>query len=489
MICVTGTERTLGALNARLATHTDADLLEVRLDYLEGTAPAFDRLPVDPRRLLFSCRPQREDGRFLGEEKERIRWLEHALGCGPGWVDLELDMDEALRRRLFRAARAVGTRVLVSAHETSPGTEAERRALLERLIAANGDALKLVLMVEDAAELSLLLEAGASIPKPAVLVGLGPAGLLSRAMYHHFGSIWTYTAARAGGETAPGQLSTDLMQRWRLPPSADADLYALLGGPGVMRSPGPDVFNALFARKRLDACYLPVVTDRPRETLAMLRELGLRGASVAMPLKERVLTLIDRCSEEAEAAGAVNTIIVEKNGKLSGELTDGFGALAALDATRGKALAGQKAAILGNGGTAAALSLALSGAGASVTLLGRNTEQTESLAARVGARARPLSDLGRVRFDILVNATSVGSMDPEASPVRDPAVLSGKRVLDTVPEPDTRLLRDTKASGGVAIPGRRMWAEQGRLQLRRWLNLKVPVSQLAKDPATPRRLR
>jgi len=49
----------------------------------------------------------------------------------------------------------------------------------------------------------------------SVLVGMGDAGLLSRALYPHFGSAWIYAAARQGGENAPGQLCADLIQRWR----------------------------------------------------------------------------------------------------------------------------------------------------------------------------------------------------------------------------------------------------------------------------------
>jgi shikimate 5-dehydrogenase len=213
-----------------------------------------------------------------------------------------------------------------------------------------------------------------------------------------------------------------------------------------------------------------------------LLSLGLKGASVTMPLKRKVVSLMDTLGEEAAAADAVNTITVEANERLSGDLTDGRGVAMLLQKKCGR-LAGKGVVILGTGATSAAITQSLTRDGAKVTILGRDVRQAESLAGLFGAAGfGEIGDLKNVPFEILIQATPVGSADDQETLVPDTTLLQGKIVLDVVVGRETRLLKDTRSAGGVPIPGRAMWAEQGRLQLARWLGLAVPASQLEGPP-------
>jgi len=481
MICVTGSEKTMTELRGRLLQNAGAALQEARIDLLaEPFAPPVDP-GVDPQRMVVTCRPEREGGGFTGSEDDRLELLERALAAWcPGWVDLELDTAAEWRKRIVGAARRTGTKVLYSQHVLEPGSAAEAECLLGRLDDLDGDAIKLAVAVDDAADLAPLRAAASRSSRPTVVLGMGAPGLLSRALYSRFHSVWTYVAAEADRRTAPGQLSVGTFEEWNLPAGGSTALFALLGGAQVLDSPGPRVYNRLFARREIDACYLPVITDRPAETLALLLELGLRGASVTMPLKERVAGLLDDLGSEAAALGVVNTVTVVEGGVLRGDLTDGLGALAALERACGD-VRGRQAVVLGAGATAAAVARALGLAGAQVTVLGRDRARVEGLATRLAVRSGAIEDLEGLPFEVLVNATPVGADDPDRSLVGDPSLLKGKIVLDVAHGGPTRLLREAAAQGGRPVSGRTMWAEQGRRQLARWLGVEIPARELEED--------
>ncbi|MBW2278594.1 MAG: type I 3-dehydroquinate dehydratase [Deltaproteobacteria bacterium] len=481
MICVTGSETDIAELRERLSRHAEADLQEVRIDLFDGPFSSDFDLDTDPQRLLLTCRPEREGGGFTGSEHDRLELLEGLVKrLRPAWIDVESSSPEDRRARIIETARSSGTKVLISRHELRTGASSRALKLAAELAELGGDAIKLAVAVEDAAELVALREAARNSSLPAVVLGMGPAGLLSRALYNRFDSIFTYAAADVGRATAPGQLSAQTFRDWQLPLDDTTPIYVLLGGSQVMDSPGPRVYNRLFARREIDACYLPVVTDRPDETMSLLLDLGLRGASVTMPLKERVQGLLHELSVEARTSGVVNTISLVGDGELRGDLTDGDGAVAALEQFC-QSVGGRQVVVLGTGGAAAAIARSLHIARAQVTVLGRNVERAELLATRLAVHAGALEDLASTPFDLLVNATPVGEGDPDASLVDDPSLLKGKVVLDVVHGERTRLLRETEAAGGQPITGRSMWAEQGVRQLRRWLSIDVTAVELEQD--------
>jgi shikimate dehydrogenase len=289
--------------------------------------------------------------------------------------------------------------------------------------------------------------------------------------------LWSYVAADSGHATAPGQLTWKQVCDWHLPPAADADLYVLLGGSQVDTSPGPPTYNRWFRDTGVNACYLPVATARPAQTLRWLTELGLRGASVTMPLKREIVDLLDVADASVESAGAVNTLRVER-GRLLGCNTDGEGALRALERAGGP-FNGKQCVILGAGGAAAAIAASLRDRGARVTLMSRSRQRADSLAERLGVAATDLNDWGDTPIEVLVNATPVGAGPDDPSPVPRPDLLRGAVVLDTVLRSDTRLLQEAQTQAAAAVvDGYSMWRQQGSLQLRFWLGRHVEADDL-----------
>jgi shikimate dehydrogenase len=199
-------------------------------------------------------------------------------------------------------------------------------------------------------------------------------------------------------------------------------LAFVLGYP-VAHSLSPAMHQAAFAAAGVNAVYLPwaVAPDRLAAAVQGLRAMeNLLGANVTVPYKEAILPLLDGLTAEAEAVGAVNTLLA-REGKLLGDNTDGAGFLAALREALGCEARGLTAAILGAGGAARAIAMSLARAGACrLVRLNRNVDRAKRLADLVAARhpgcqvtAQPLhlnskiTEVAEIR--LLVNTTWWGS--------------------------------------------------------------------------------
>ena len=241
----------------------------------------------------------------------------------------------------------------------------------------------------------------------------------------------------------------------------------------------PAMHNAAFAALGLDAVYLPF--DVPPEHLGRAmdgaRGLGLRQLAVSIPHKLAVMEHLDEVDETARRIGAVNTV-TRTGHRLVGTNTDGLGAIRALEAE--VELKGVRAVVLGAGGTARALVVALIARGARVVVLNRTPARATAVADELGADgAGPLSDLSGTPHELLVNTTSVG-LGSDESPVESSAIASESIVMDAVYEPErTRLLRDAEQRGARTISGKWMLVYQAAEQLALWSGREAPIRVMA----------
>ena len=194
---------------------------------------------------------------------------------------------------------------------------------------------------------------------------------------------------------------------------------------------------------------------------------GCRGAwdgcNVTMPLKERILPLLDAVEPWTASCGAVNTVCF-RNGRAVGYNTDGPGVVESLR-LRGFAPAGQAALVLGAGGAAKAAALALAQAGCRVTVCARTPEKAAALAARCGGVTVSWEDLPRAAAEhgLLLNATPLGMEgSPEFESLDFVQALPAKAVVyDLVYHPtDTALMRAAEHRGLTAVGGLALLVQQ-----------------------------
>lgn len=207
------------------------------------------------------------------------------------------------------------------------------------------------------------------------------------------------------------------------------------------------------------------------QAVEALRGPQVLGANLSLPHKESVLSLLDSLSSAAKAIGAVNTI-VNRAGHLHGDNTDAPGLLLALEGAGAALHAGGVAAVLGAGGAARAAVWALRSRGLEVYVVNRTLPRAQALVGELGGVAAGLGQVPWERVDVLVNATSVGLGDPEATPLPDfdwARLPARALVYDMVYKPaQTRLLREARAAGLSAENGLSMLAQQARLAFSAW---------------------
>jgi shikimate dehydrogenase len=224
--------------------------------------------------------------------------------------------------------------------------------------------------------------------------------------------------------------------------------------------------NAAFRMAGLDAVYLPLPAADPDDFMTFATAMGLKGASVTIPFKVPLYGRMDETDGVARRVGAINTIRVIE-GKWVGGNTDPAGFLHPLLARR-MPLRGARAAILGAGGAARAVAVALSSTGADVTVHARDRRRAEEVSSLVSGRTGEWP-LRAGTWDLLVNCTPVG-MHPGAdrTPVSTSA-LTGQLVYDLIYNPSvTRLLREAGAAGCQTIGGLDMLVGQAHEQFEWW---------------------
>ena len=265
---------------------------------------------------------------------------------------------------------------------------------------------------------------------------------------------------------------------------------AILGHP-VHHSLSPVIHNAAFAAAGLDYCYVALEV-RPEDIEVAVR--GLRathfaGFTLTSPHKQTVIPFLDEITEEAQAIGAVNTV-VDRQGRWVGTNTDatGFRRLLELNSLYRN---GMKAVMLGSGGAARAALYVLGQVSREVIVLNRTPQRAEELLRSMQAfqgagnwQALPLNtdELNEhlEEADLLVNTTTVGMHpnDQECPLPEGIRIPTRCGVVDMIyMPPKTRLLEAAEQSGCKAVSGHDMLLYQAVDAFKFWIgtepNLKV----------------
>lgn len=265
-----------------------------------------------------------------------------------------------------------------------------------------------------------------------------------------------------------------------------AELTGVFGDP-VDDNPTGVVEEAAFAAKNLNYRYLTikVLPENLRKAMDSVKIFDMKGINLTMPHKIKVLPYLDELSPAAEIIGAVNTVI-QKEGKLFGENTDGKGFVTALK-NSGETLDKKNVTILGAGGAARAIAVecALNGA-AHINIINRSIEKGEELASliqmKTDSSAKYLNWKNNMEIpsdtDILINATSIGfSPNVTDKPDIDYTTITPEMcVCDVIFNPaETIFLKSAAENGAKTITGLGMLVQQAALNFTLWTGVEAPV--------------
>lgn len=450
-ICLTLTGKTLAEDIAQYRSQRYfTDMVELRVDLLKKSERA--KVAAFPKMLaksspwkvpiVLTFRKACDGGAFKGDEAERVKFFEKVLAAknakvAEGWFDY-VDFEEGFGdEKLVALAHKAGANVVRSLHKFD-GPVRNLKAKLREL-AKSGDVAKVAFMPRNLGDVAkVFAEDLGDVPR--VVCAMGAQGFATRALASRFGSLWTY--ASVGGLGSIGHITPhELVRDFRFRSvSRSATLYGVTGWP-LKKTRSPELHNAAFLNEDADALMIPFPAKTAKEAFAFMKAMGMRGMAVTIPHKFAIMPLLDKIDKFAQKVGAVNTVVCEK-GKYVGYNTDVEGFAEALSSFAGT-LSGKSAALLGDGGAAQAVKVAL---------------KTLGVKFKVFHRATPPQGC-----DILVNATPV-------DPIPDYKFTGHELVYDLRYVPEVTPLMARAAKAGCRVEnGFSMLRAQARGQQRHFL--------------------
>ena len=490
-VCISLCEPTLEAFKAALTNCKNCDLVEIRLDCLESSEleTAAERVTQLLKHFnletILTLRPWGRGGEPLSDET-RLGFWSGAI-FSESFFDVELDLAEQFIGNETLSLPIDWSRTICSHHDFEE-VPAQVDQIYERLSSTPAGVLKIAAQANDVTDclpLFQLLERAHTEGRQLIAIAMGHAGVATRILGPSRGAFLTYAAPEDGRATAPGQFSwREMSDVYRIAQiDRKTEVFGLVGFP-AFHSFSPHIQNAAFAAAELNAVYLPL---EAKDVGAFLRRmvhprtreanLNIKGLSVTAPHKVAVLEYLDWIEPLASEIGAVNTIVVKEDG-LHGYNKDAAGFIAPLMKTYGD-LGGANCALIGAGGAASAAVWALQRAGARTTVFARDLAKAKALAERFRAGHDVLNEAKCSEFDVVVNATplgSVGELESE-TPVVASQLRGARLAYDLVYNPGkTRFLREAQKAGCEVLGGLPMLIAQAVEQFKLWFEADAPES-------------
>ena len=264
-------------------------------------------------------------------------------------------------------------------------------------------------------------------------------------------------------------------------------IVGVIGDP-VEHSRSPQMHNAAFAELGLDYVYVPfhILPNELHAAIEGFKAINVVGINITIPHKQAVIPFVDEISREAELIGAVNTLIFNK-GKIAGDNTDAPEFLQAMQETGLNIPKGESAVVIGAGGSARAIVIALALAGLqSITIANRTVSKAIALASDLSEKTGvPMEGMGldnprlpdAVATSALVVNTASTSMDTSHPPLIQPEWLNPQSIVYDIiyTPPKTRLMTTAAERGCHVIGGLGMLVHQGAIAFEKWTKVIPPI--------------
>ena len=264
---------------------------------------------------------------------------------------------------------------------------------------------------------------------------------------------------------------------------------AVIGHP-VNHSRSPRMHNFWLAHFGLEGYYIPLDIDPKKfeRSIRNLPELGLVGANITIPYKEKVLKIADKISDRAALVGAANTLTFLPNGGIYADNTDGYGFLQNIKSKHKDWSAREGISVVfGAGGASRAILAALIEDGASdIILANRTRSRADQLRSDFGAKIKVVEWMKIQNYlseaSTIINTTSLGMVGKTDLPIPLNALKKNTLVTDIVYTPiETHLLATAAKMGCRTVDGLGMLIHQAIPGFERWFGIKPGDSQALRE--------
>lgn len=479
-VAITGKDANEMLEKAEAAVRDNA-FLEFRLDYLSRPALAFPKIKkftdLHPHVFLIAtCRRSSGGGKFRGSVASQLQILGKAADCGCQLVDVELESAERVKPAVLQKLR-IRAALILSYHDFRSTKKLE--PILEKMAAHPSDFYKVVSTATTLSDNVAMMKFLEKHGDRHSIVGLcmGEQGIISRVLGLRAGSAFTFAAANPGEETGPGQVTAQELRSIYRVESLDAAtrVYGVAGDP-IAHSLSPLIMNTALRRENVNGVYLALHAKTLPDLLACVRDIPIHGLSITMPYKGEILKELDNTDSHTAKIGACNTVVRAQDGKLYGFNTDTSGVVRPLE--QRLPLQGAKVLVLGAGGAARAAVYGLKERGCEVSILNRSLAAAQKLARSARARVVKRSDLKKMTFDVIINATPVGMGNSNESPLNDHEI-NARFLFEMIYDPpETRLVQIARNRGVEVIPGIEMLVQQAARQFEIWTGKPAPTEEM-----------
>ncbi|MGA2526441.1 MAG: shikimate dehydrogenase [Smithellaceae bacterium] len=508
MICITITARTnKEALKDIERSCLIADFIELRMDLIKGgVLPELisaARSGSASVKIIVTCR-KREEAAPAGKavvikntKNQKIALLKEAIKLGADFIDIELAEGNVAIRELktFCTKQGGFTKIIISYHDVKKTPSLTKlKEVFNKCAKAKPAIVKIVTLAkapEDNLRVLSLIPYARKHSQEIIALCMGAPGRLSRAVAPIMGNYLSFAALDKKSQSAPGQFTVgDMKQILKLlkgenaappltiSPTDTLQNYILLGNP-VQQSLSPLMHNAALKEMKMAGNYTAFCVRNLGGALRGMRDMNIRGASITIPYKTEAMEYLDDVDEHSLKIGAVNTIINE-NGRLKGCNTDWLGLILTLK--EAMTIKDKTFVIIGAGGTARAVAYGILKEGGFPIITNRTPEKGKILSGKFDCPFYPLSEIGKINADCLINTTPVG-MYPHKnkSPVESSVLTGYKYVMDVIYNPlKTKLLTDAEKQGCHIFSGLDMFVHQGAEQLQLWTGKEPPLMLMKK---------
>jgi 3-dehydroquinate dehydratase/shikimate dehydrogenase len=442
------------------------EMVELRLDYIRRPVDMTRLLENRPAKIIATCRRPEEGGRWMRSEDDRLVLLRTAIANGVDYVDLEHDV-------ALKIPRYGKSKRIISYHNFQE-TPRDLDKIFEKLKKLDADVIKIVTLANNPIDNMRILRLVRDADAPIVAFCMGDMGLMSRVLCGKFGSRWTYASVDSDRQIAPGQLGyRELHETYHYDSiNPSTGVLGVIADP-VAHSHSPRVHNAMLRQHELDMVYLPfrVPSEYLEEFVRQCPEFDIRGLSVTIPHKEKILKCLNVLDDSVVGLKAANTAVF-RGGNAFGYNTDIHAAMEVIaehfdsDSSRADCFADKRVLILGAGGVARTIAYGLVRKGAHVAITTRNLQRAEALAAELKCKA--LDWVARQNYDcsLIINCTPVGMFpDMDESPFEESWFHSNTVAFETIYNPEqTLFIKRARKAGCETITGIDMFVRQAAEQ-------------------------
>lgn len=449
-----------------------ADMVELRLDFFDF----FDSEDLIKLRssftipMIFTLRSHFDGGNYKQSEETRLDAIQNLAALKPEYLDVESHVSNDFIRKISKQHPEI--KLILSYHNFEE-TPKDLEGIYQSMRNTPAFFYKIAVKAHNSIDALRLICWCKDSKKDLIAISMGEPGQISRILGPITGCPITYAALEEDQGSAPGQLTAStLNDRYQYPSlNSKSFVYGLIGDP-VKPSISDETHNDLMAACGLDAVYvkIQITPSELSDFMHYARQIPFRGLSVTMPLKEKILPLLDAIDPQAREIGAVNTLIFE-NEQVKGYNTDGLGALNALE--KDCVIKNKRIVIIGAGGSTKAIAYEACQRGAFVTILNRTADKAIQLAQSLNCRGYgivKMKDCFEEGYDALINCT------PHSEPIESKYVIPGSLVMDIKTKPkESDLIKQAKKKNCQIVYGYEMFIEQALGQFDLWFNNRINI--------------